>query len=384
MQVSKWQRRATAHFGEVWVPFADVDIRDSGGRFRSFALQIDSGAVTSLLRRSAGELLGVAIETGRRIELRSVGGSTVVAYVHELYTRFGDTLAYPVPYAIAETESVPNLLGRRGVFDLLQVDFDASLQETLILFPWLDPRDGKDQRIYEFLIETQKHIHSRWDKSAFPKPAGDVVASLYNRMAQLFVSAMGLIKLQRPYAGALFVRSMFETILQLEYLLQDPGPRAEQYMDFMWVTKHLHSKAIAENPSGPISQAFAESRLRPEGEKRNKAAFDRVRARFLIPTKSGRTRLAANWYLMTTEKLAEALGRGGEYRLVYKGCSAWAHGDPSRTIGDPENWYGDARIIFLTCLDYYARTLLLTADFMKVTLTAEQHGYLEKLARGWS
>ncbi len=72
MPVHKWRRRPSKHFGEVWVPFAHVEIQRTDGRFQAFALHIDSGAVVSLLRRSVAELLGVELEAGRQIDVTGV------------------------------------------------------------------------------------------------------------------------------------------------------------------------------------------------------------------------------------------------------------------------------------------------------------------------
>lgn len=74
MPVHKWRRRPSRHFGDVWVPFAQIEIQRADGMFQALALQIDSGAVVSLLRRSMADLLGLDFESGRRIEVSSVGG----------------------------------------------------------------------------------------------------------------------------------------------------------------------------------------------------------------------------------------------------------------------------------------------------------------------
>ena len=112
MPIYKWRRRPTKYFGEVLVPFAEIEIQDSHGRPQAFAVQVDSGAVISLLRRSAGELLGLDVEAGRRVQLGAVGGAQTVAFVHDLQTRLGNWPFAPVPFAIAEGENAPNLLGR--------------------------------------------------------------------------------------------------------------------------------------------------------------------------------------------------------------------------------------------------------------------------------
>ena len=62
MTVHKWRRRPTKYFGEVFVPFAHIEIESSDGRFQAFALQLDSGTVVSLLRRSVADLLGVDLK----------------------------------------------------------------------------------------------------------------------------------------------------------------------------------------------------------------------------------------------------------------------------------------------------------------------------------
>ena len=108
----------------------------------------------SLLRRSVADLLGVKLEKGRRIEVTSVGGGQTVAYVHELHSRLAENIAYRIPFAIADTEAVPNLLGRLHVFDRLQIDFDGTMQETRIDPPWLD---DNEKIIWDDLISTTNH-----------------------------------------------------------------------------------------------------------------------------------------------------------------------------------------------------------------------------------
>ena len=132
MPVHKWQRQKTKHFGEVWAPIASIRLQSSGGSFQKLALQIDTGAVVSLLRRSVADLLGIDIESGKPLELTSVSGGKTKVYVHEILTQFDDTIALAVPFAISTAESVPNLLGRLGVFDRLQFTFDPSRKETSI------------------------------------------------------------------------------------------------------------------------------------------------------------------------------------------------------------------------------------------------------------
>jgi hypothetical protein len=172
--------------------------------------------------------------------------------------------------------------------------------------------------------------------------------------------------------------------LQFEYLMEDPGPRAQQYLDYTWVTKHRQSTAVANNPTGPISSWIAASPRRATGEARNKLEYDRVRAQFVKKGRKGSQRLVDNWHGMSIHDLADRLGRLGEYRLVYAGCSAWAHGDPFSTEWMTGHWTSNGPIVFIACVGYYARMLLTVADVGGAILTAEQHGFLKKLAPGFS
>lgn len=56
MSIHKWRRLPTKYFGEVWVPFAHIQLEDSTGKLHALSLQIDSGAVVSLLSRSVAKL----------------------------------------------------------------------------------------------------------------------------------------------------------------------------------------------------------------------------------------------------------------------------------------------------------------------------------------
>lgn len=195
MATFSWRRRHSPHFGDGWVPFAEVEIRSKPGNWFTFALQVDSGAVVSLLRRSSADALGLAWDGGRRIELSSVGGSKTVAYVHDLDVRLNDSLALRMPFAIASNEQVPNLLGRAGVFDQLQVDFDPTLTETRFTTPWLKLPGGS--RLYRELLQIDTLILTHWE-SLPPQPSTlDIGRRFMHRGSQLFVALAGLAKLHR-------------------------------------------------------------------------------------------------------------------------------------------------------------------------------------------
>jgi len=115
--ISKWRARSHRYFGTIHVPIVELEIQSSSGGFFTFSLCIDSGAVVSLLPRSAADVLGLNWSNGRPIQLGGVGEQRVNAMMHELAVRFPNLSEIAVPFAIADQENVPGLFGRLGLFD---------------------------------------------------------------------------------------------------------------------------------------------------------------------------------------------------------------------------------------------------------------------------
>jgi len=388
MPVYKWQERPTKHFGTVLVPFAKADLQRCDGRFQSVALQIDSGAVISTLRRSSATLLGLTLEAGRPVDLKSVGGGVTQAFVHEITARFDPSLTLSVPFAIMTSETVPNLLGRLGVFDVLQLHFDATFQETQFLQPWLD---RKERRIWEFVVETEEHVLRRWPEVTLSgktasdpelqRNAKDVARRFLGRTGQVLASLRSLLKEGTRYGAPALIRTMFELVWQFEFLMLAPEKRAKEYAEFYWVTRHKQAKTLAENPVGFVSKRLAESPKRAAGEQQNRVEFERVKPMFMVQTKGGKERLAENWYKMSIRELAESLGRGGEYRLIYAHASAWAHGDPFGTEPQQPNFLEDPNTALLLGLMCHERILFLIAEAGRIVLTNEQFEVLKLAMR---
>lgn len=371
MPVHKWRRMPTQFFGEVLVPFAQVELRKTDGTFQAIILQIDSGAIVSLLSKSVAELLGLELEKGKRVELGSVGGQRTTAFVHVVHARFDEGIHYPVRFAFATKEDVPNLLGRLDVFDTLQISFDATLAETRVTPPWLSP---DDRRIYKLLLETESDILSRYGQLTLPFATREALRRMFHRIAQLFASAVSLMTHGCVYAGPMIVRAMWEASLQMEYLLRDPDTRGQLYLDFEHITRYKQSKTVVDNPIGPIGRKLASSPKRAEGERRNQAEYDRVKRKFLRPRKSGsKEKVADNWYIVGIRDLAKQLGREGEYNLVYAQCAAWAHCDSFGSRDVSESYWVRPDALFWACFQYYSRVLLSIAECGKLLLTDEQY-----------
>ncbi len=135
MLTSKWRARTHRYLGTVHVPIIDLEIQDSRGPFVPFSLCIDSGAVVSLLPRTAADVLGLDPSVGKPIELGGVAHHGLRASLHELSVRLAGLPPTTVPFAIAQQDNVPGLLGRLGVFDRFQITFDPSHRLTRIAMP---------------------------------------------------------------------------------------------------------------------------------------------------------------------------------------------------------------------------------------------------------
>ena len=90
---------------------------------------VDSGAAVSLFKRSFGELLGIDVEAGKPLEVSGIGHGAVKTYLHQVKLKISERVL-SVPAAFAATDGPPNLLGRQGLFDQLDVLFRHRRKRT--------------------------------------------------------------------------------------------------------------------------------------------------------------------------------------------------------------------------------------------------------------
>lgn len=372
--VFPWRKRTTKQFGTVDVPYAEVEIlRPDGAGAQRFALQVDTGAVVTLLRRSAAEVLGVDLDAGRAIELGAVGGGQTQAYVHTLTLKLADQFFLnDTPVAFAESEAVPNLLGRAGVLDRIGTTLDACLRETQFRTPWLRE---EHRPLREAVFEIDREIHRRIADHPSPGRVDEALKVLMNRSAQLMVAIDGLIQLHYLFEAPSLVRAMLEITMQVEYLLRDPVSRSESFLDFAWITKFKASRAALRHQNASrIAALIANSRLRERGEARLREAYERVELQFRRNPE--RERHWPNWYCMQVNTLAEQLGRGHEYDIWYKYTSAWIHGDASAVDPLPPD------LLWFQAICYRARVLRLIADSKNMQLSDVHQTWLRALEGG--
>lgn len=101
-----------------YISLVDVELRAKNNNTLNMVIEVDSGATITLLPLSVADILDISLKSGKKITLTGVGGGQLNAYIHYLDIIFGDTVTMSnIPVAIADSEQVPALLGRLGIYD---------------------------------------------------------------------------------------------------------------------------------------------------------------------------------------------------------------------------------------------------------------------------
>lgn len=122
-----WREEMSESFGRILRPVAEIHVRDKNNVSRALTLYIDSGADVSILTRSYGELFGHNVTKGRKLVLKGIGNLHLAAYLHKTKLLIGKH-EIDAEVAIAENDDVPNVLGRRDIFNLFEIQF-KNIQE---------------------------------------------------------------------------------------------------------------------------------------------------------------------------------------------------------------------------------------------------------------
>jgi hypothetical protein len=132
MLTHPWQFLPTRYsFGACWAPLMHLALRGPDGRVRLVWFILDTGAVVSLMQNSVALALGLNVAAGKREQILGVGGGRFPAYLHDIRVEV-DRRDLLIPMAIAETDNVPNLLGRHGVIDRISIRLDHRKKTTTL------------------------------------------------------------------------------------------------------------------------------------------------------------------------------------------------------------------------------------------------------------
>ena len=118
-------------YGIIYIPIAIVELKNRDKRVRCEML-IDSGADITLIPKSVGEYLGLAIERMDVIkELRGIGESIIPYITKGVELKIGEE-RFNARIGWALVEGVPLLLGRLDIFDRFDIKFLC--KEKMVVF----------------------------------------------------------------------------------------------------------------------------------------------------------------------------------------------------------------------------------------------------------
>jgi predicted aspartyl protease len=124
-----WRKDLSQAFGTITRPVASVYIKADDGQWHALTMLIDSGADASVMSRSFGELFGHNIKKGRKVPMKGFGEQVVIAYVHTMEIKIGEHVV-KADVLVADSNKVPNVLGRKDVFDLFEIQFKNTSKTT--------------------------------------------------------------------------------------------------------------------------------------------------------------------------------------------------------------------------------------------------------------
>lgn len=124
-----WREELSESFGRVKRPVAEASIKDKNGKWRALTMYIDSGADSCVISRSIGELFGHNIEKGTRIRMKGFGEEEIIAFIHTMQIKIGPH-EFEAKVAVAENDKVPNVIGRKDIFSIFEIQFKNIRQST--------------------------------------------------------------------------------------------------------------------------------------------------------------------------------------------------------------------------------------------------------------
>lgn len=129
-----WRIIGSSEGKEIWGPLLDIFLSTVAGREIRETFFVDSGADRSMAPRRICDLLGLAWEKGKPVQLQGISPReecTVAATIHPVEIHIREVACrITIPICFAEGDA-PFLLGRDGFFDAFRITFDKRNLLTL-------------------------------------------------------------------------------------------------------------------------------------------------------------------------------------------------------------------------------------------------------------
>lgn len=109
-------------------PIVPLEIRSKNGEWIEFHAYIDSGAGFSVFHSDHAEILGLKLQSGRKIFFTVGNGERIPAYLHKVPVKFA-TVRFLAEIAFAPRLGIgTNLLGLTSFFEKFSICFHHSMR----------------------------------------------------------------------------------------------------------------------------------------------------------------------------------------------------------------------------------------------------------------
>lgn len=116
--------------GAIYRPKIEILLQSKSNDWYLFKAYVDSGSDISLFTRTDAEILGLSLYQGEYRPIVGIGKLLIPTYLHNITIKIGET-TLNVRAAFADSDEVPRLLGRTGLFKRFKITFDEERLEII-------------------------------------------------------------------------------------------------------------------------------------------------------------------------------------------------------------------------------------------------------------
>jgi hypothetical protein len=112
------------HFGQLFAPEIEVEVKLINGNFQPFGFILDSGADCTMVPRSMADLTGYSLPSIPNAQVSGFSGRPMPAYTGKMTLRI-QSEEFEVRCLFTKSNRTPFLLGRVDFFSRFRVQFDG-------------------------------------------------------------------------------------------------------------------------------------------------------------------------------------------------------------------------------------------------------------------